>query len=376
MIEVDEIKRLEEVKTYLSLNIDLIPELRRITLLASEICDKPISMVTLLDNKHNWINAAIGVDHKVELRETSFCQHTIRNNTTLIIRDTKHDSRFTDNPLVNSEPGVKFYAGSPLISCSGHKIGALCLIDIKAGDLNDLQQRTLELLSRQVMFILESELNKRNMRDYIEIIEKKNNSLRAIAQLQSHEIRHPLATIMGLVNLMEEEFFEVSREWLSMVGETAKILDLKIHSIVDEAMGNSDIKLLKFNKMVEEIEDYAILLLDANGIIENWNKGANIIKGYESQEIVGRNFEIFYTAEQQMSLHPNKLLETARTEGIARDEGYRVRRNGSHFYARVVVTAIHNDAGEVIGFTKVTRDISQDKVAVENQNPLQVAVSA
>ena len=354
-------KRIKEVKRFLSLDLDLMPELQRITLLASEISEKPISIITLLDDNINWIKSAIGWNKTSILKKNSFCQHTIQDNFTLVVRDAKRDLRFNGNPLVYEDPGLQFYAGTPIISSAGYKLGALCVLDLKAGDITDLQLRTLELLSRHVMFLLESELHKKQMKEHIEVIENKNKSLRAIAQFQSHEIRHPLATIMGLVNLMEDEFFQVSREWLAMIGNTAKILDQKIHSIIDETMGNSDIKLLKFNKMVEEIEDYAILLLDSNGVIENWNKGAGKIKGYQSREIVGRNFEVFYTPEEQQSLLPKKLLDLAKKEGVSRDEGIRVRKDGSHFYARVVITAIHNEEGEVIGFTKITRDVSREK---------------
>ena len=111
-------------------------------------------------------------------------------------------------------------------------------------------------------------------------------------------------------------------------------------------------------RMIDEIEDYAILLLDADGIIENWNKGAKRIKGYKTSEIVGQNFSVFYPEDQQKAGLPQVLLTKARDTGIARDEGLRVRKDGTTFMARVIITAIHNEEGDVIGFTKVTRDIS------------------
>ncbi len=110
--------------------------------------------------------------------------------------------------------------------------------------------------------------------------------------------------------------------------------------------------------MIEEIDDYAILLLDKNGNIENWNKGAEKIKGYRSGEIIGKHFSVFYTEDAKENKRPQKLITQAEEKGVARDEGWRVRKDGTRFWGSVVITAIHNDQKEVIGFTKVTRDLT------------------
>jgi PAS domain S-box-containing protein len=129
---------------------------------------------------------------------------------------------------------------------------------------------------------------------------------------------------------------------------------------------NFDIKNLRFQKMVEEVEDYAILLLDREGTIENWNKGAEKIKGYKAKEIIGKNFRIFYSPEDQQIGLPDKLLNTALNEGKARHEGWRVKKNGEKFWGSVLLTAIHDSEGGVIGFTKVTRDLTEKKITEEN----------
>jgi PAS domain S-box-containing protein len=115
------------------------------------------------------------------------------------------------------------------------------------------------------------------------------------------------------------------------------------------------LKLLH-QKMIDEIQDYAIILLDLDGTILTWNKGAEAIKGYSEDEIVGQNFSIFYLAEDRLIGLPEQLLETARREGRARYTGRRVRKNGSTFWGSMVLTAIHDDDGEVIGYTKLTRE--------------------
>lgn len=124
---------------------------------------------------------------------------------------------------------------------------------------------------------------------------------------------------------------------------------------------NSVIKKARFQKMAEEIEDYAIILLDEQGNIENWNKGAERIKGYTADEIVGKNFRIFYTDEARQAHLPETLLAKAVKEGKVKDEGWRVKKDGGRFWASVLITAIHGTDSQVIGFTKVTRDLTQQK---------------
>src|SRR6202012_4388974 len=99
----------------------------------------------------------------------------------------------------------------------------------------------------------------------------------------------------------------------------------------------------RYHKMAEEVEDYAILMLDADGHIVNWNKGAEKIKGYTEEEIVGRHFSVFYTKEDQVAGLPDQLIKQAREYGKAIHEGWRVRKDGTTFWGSIVITAPHRD---------------------------------
>jgi PAS domain S-box-containing protein len=123
--------------------------------------------------------------------------------------------------------------------------------------------------------------------------------------------------------------------------------------------------LQKLHRAIDEIEDYAIILLDLDGNILNWNKGAQNIKGYKAKEIIGKNFRQFYTLEDLDNKKPDKLLEVAREKGRADDEGWRVCKGGDVFWASVSITAIHDDNREVKGYSKVTRDLTERKLAAE-----------
>jgi PAS domain S-box-containing protein len=119
----------------------------------------------------------------------------------------------------------------------------------------------------------------------------------------------------------------------------------------------------RYHKMISEVEEYAIILLDENGIIQNWNRGAHKIKGYHDHEIVGRHFSVFYLPEDAAMDLPGQLLKKAAAEGKAIHEGWRLRKDGSRFWGSITLTALHGANGEIIGFSKVTRDLTERKMA-------------
>jgi PAS domain S-box-containing protein len=129
----------------------------------------------------------------------------------------------------------------------------------------------------------------------------------------------------------------------------------------------------QFRRLVQGVTDYAIFMLDRGGRVTSWNAGAQRIKGYAPDEIIGEHFSRFYTKEDQQAGMPRSSLEHAAREGQFRMEGWRVRKNGTRFMAHVVIDAIRDDAGEVIGFAKVTRDITEKKNA---QQSLEQALQA
>jgi PAS domain S-box-containing protein len=121
-----------------------------------------------------------------------------------------------------------------------------------------------------------------------------------------------------------------------------------------------------YQKMITEVEDYAIILLDTEGTIQNWNKGAEQIKQYKGAEAVGRNFRMFYLPEDRAKKIPEQMLEEARLHGRALHEGWRVRKDGTRFWGSITLTALHNDEGEIIGYSKMTRDLTERKTAEDN----------
>src|SRR5689334_4505245 len=126
----------------------------------------------------------------------------------------------------------------------------------------------------------------------------------------------------------------------------------------------------RFRLLVESVRDYAIFVLDPAGHVATWNAGAERIKGYDATEIIGRHFSVFYPMERVEEGFPQYELEVATRVGRFEDEGWRIRKDGSRFWANVVITALRSSAGELVGFAKVTRDLTERRAAEEQARRL------
>jgi GAF domain-containing protein len=148
-------KRLEVLWQYDVL--DTVPErvFDDLTELAASICESPIALLTLVDEKRQWFKSKVGITAKETSRDISFCAHAILQKQLFVVPDAANDARFAQNPLVTGEPKIRFYAGAPLITPDGHALGTLCVIDKVPHTLRPDQRRALEILSRHVMTQLE-----------------------------------------------------------------------------------------------------------------------------------------------------------------------------------------------------------------------------
>src|SRR5581483_244321 len=131
---------------------------------------------------------------------------------------------------------------------------------------------------------------------------------------------------------------------------SAKRTTAKVRGLLDDDQ--------RFRILIDSVKDYAIFMLDAGGRVQTWNAGAELLKGYRPDEIIGRSIETFYDDEDRRRGLPRRLLDEAARAGRVENQGWRVRKDGSCFWADVVITAVHDAAGELIGFVKVTRDLT------------------
>lgn len=165
-----------------------------------------------------------------------------------------------------------------------------------------------------------------------------------------------------------------NNRWMRVSSAPFRNADGKVHGSICvvqdiDALKQTEIALRlseeRFRLLVDAVKDYAIFMLDSKGAIISWNTGAERIKGYKSSEILGRNVSIFYAPEDIAAGKPERELEAARIEGRSEDEGWRLRKDGSRFWANVVITPVYDDGGKLRGFVKVTRDVTERRRAEE-----------
>jgi signal transduction histidine kinase len=284
-----EAERVRALKEYDIL--DTLPEraFDDITCLASYICETPVALITLVDGERQWFKSKIGFNLTETARDISFCSHAIGQSDLFVIKDATKDKRFKDNPLVTSDPHIRFYAGAPLVTTDGHALGTLCVIDREPRELKPEQIEALQTLSRQVIAQLEvrriaQQLVQTNneLESEVFLRRKAEDALRektgaAIREMQNqvmqnrkiadlgrvaaqvaHEVKNPLAGLllysMHLKNKVSAKLSAGELNILDNIIDTINRLKTITEHIMDYARPvNLNLKRLDLNSVVNGI---------------------------------------------------------------------------------------------------------------------------
>lgn len=258
----EESARLEDLLNYELLDTEAEQSLDELTQLASDICQAPISLISLVDESRQWFKSKVGLDADETDREVAFCSHAILQDEVFEVCNALDDERFFDNPLVTSDPSIRFYAGAPLVTKRGLPLGTLCVIDSKPRKLNESQLRALKTLSRQVVRQLELRLYNRQLQR----MSKESERFYAIL---AHDLRSPFNAVLGLSRVLKDSAENLSPDKVKQISEQILGSSLNLFQLLDEILqwsqnrlGASGCKLSELN-ILEAAKSACEVLNDA-----------------------------------------------------------------------------------------------------------------
>jgi len=266
-IPANESERLNALYQYKILDSPEEAEFNDVVKLASQICNVPISLISLIDSDRQWFKAKIGLDDNQTGRKESFCSHAILGDDLFEITDATQDERFTDNPFVVNAPNIRFYAGVPLVTNSGYNLGTLCVLDNKPRNLTEEQSFALHVLADQVIKLFELRLNNKALQEEKQKLNRISEQQNKIISMIAHDVRGPLASLKSIISLGQSRLISKEEEDKLMVMATAQLdttIDL-LTNLVDWGKmnmedGNTHLSIVNFFQLVQnKINEFQVM---------------------------------------------------------------------------------------------------------------------
>jgi signal transduction histidine kinase len=230
----NEKERLDALGEYRILDSEAEQEFDDISLLAAAICQTPVSMITLIDSERQWFKSGAPAQKTEIPRSHAFCSHAINfPSEPFIISDMREDKRSAHHPFVTGDPHVVFYTGIPLTNAEGYALGTTSVLDYVPKKLSDSQIRSLKILAKQVMHLLELRKANISLKTLKEDLETRNEELQQFAYVVSHDIKSPLASIVLTSEMLRENFGESINKENDQLLKVLNRASYKIKNLVD-----------------------------------------------------------------------------------------------------------------------------------------------
>jgi signal transduction histidine kinase len=326
-------ERLLELYHYDLLDTPADENFDEIVQLASQICKVPMSMITLVDSQRQWFKARTGFPDSETPREVSFCAHVVAGQDDIfIVEDATKDERFHDYPNVTGDPNIRFYAGVPLVSGRGHKLGSLCVINSIPQQLTGEQEFALKVLANQVMKLADQRLQNRYLDNYQKRLKQHALMQNRILSIIAHDIRTPLVSLQGIIDLTEEKIITEAEQsemlvlWKKQLVSTMELLSNlvewgKVHA-GNDATETASIDL---SKIVDDVLNTFNTAASAKGntLKNNIDKGLLIQADSNIVEFLVRNLvanAIKFTEDGTITItaerNKNKLSVSVADTGV------------------------------------------------------------
>jgi PAS domain S-box-containing protein len=300
--EILEIERLQTLLSYNILDTPYEKDFNELAQLIALICDVPIAVISMIDDKRQWYKAKVGIDGTETPIKETFCQYTVVQDELLEISDALLDKRVQNHPHVTSENGIRFYAGMPLKAKNGYNIGTVCVVGDKPKQLTEKQRKAFKLLTRQAMHLIE--------------VRQKNKSLGT----------------------------ELNKMLEKQIEKTQKKLELK------ESENKSLMQAVKNSSGVIEFKP--------DGTIVSVNHNFEKFSGYTEDELLGSHHKMLITPADYDE--NNRLWKSLGKGEHKTGRVRRIHKNGSEFYLQASYNPIHNIQGDVIKVVKISQDITKE----------------
>lgn len=280
----DEDDRMEALERYQLLDTAAEKQFDDIVQLASQICQTPVSLISLIDNHRQWFKAQMGMPFSEISRDYALCAHTILSDELMVVEDASKDERFRNNPLVTGEPDIRFYAGAPLITHDKYRLGSLCVIDKRPRSLSDSQKFALKVLADQVVKLLELRYQNINLSRSLQTVSQQKKHIQSLLKervklteelaktnhtkdqmlsIIAHDLRGPLNTLQSLLTLMsgkEEPLQSKMKKYTTALGKSVENAASMLENLLEWGMiqlngQEPEMKLLNIHSLVTKLQN-------------------------------------------------------------------------------------------------------------------------
>lgn len=332
-LQADENLRVAALKSYSILDTEPEKDFDDLAELASQICQVPISAITLMDKDRQWFKSKIGFDTIEIPRENAFCTYMMENDLKSIeVQNMNENIFFANNPYVAGDPKISFYAGVLLIDPDGQTLGSLCVYDLEPKKLNDFQLNALEKLANQVIQLLELRKKNAQLEENNASLVSKYNELEQFARVVSHDIKSPLNNIISLTNLFQDEYGnvidEAGNEYLEYISKSSLELKNFVDAILiyykSDTINTTEKEEINWDKLFKKI----ISMLDSKNEYEITLPAYNSVEFYSNkmamEQIISNliSNSIKYNDKEKVKIEieltelPSEILLSIKDNGI------------------------------------------------------------